>query len=1268
MTGTAQQGPSISWQKCYGGSGDDELYSITRSAGGGFIACGLSTSNDGDVSGHHGATGVADAWVVALAPDGTLQWQKSLGGSGADNLVRIIGTMDGGYIAVGNTASNDGDVSGLHGATDVWVVKLNNTGNIQWQKCLGGSGADQGNSILQTADGGYILIGTTASNDGDVSGLHGGKDSWVVKLDGSGNLQWQKCYGSTGDDEGNDITAMANGEFLLAVDNPSGTYNGDYVGFGGNSYPNGYLLKIDGSGALKTGIWCNQFSRGLGAIAVNSQLYYGLSTRESCYPSGPANWVYVLGLDSNLATGYGGDQFGYCPPSTNPLVAGYVLTGANGATVLLSNGSGVVAQATTDTTHLGNHGATDGYLGNFLSHTWGKCYGGSGTDYFTALASPDDFTFVAGGYTNSNDGDVSGNHGGYDFWIVKLSNFNVIKGTVFLDYNRNGARDGNEPVVNNMLVQSVKGGSSSASLTTHGQFDNIADTGTYTTSVLTSVPYYSATPASHTSTFSGYNLADSFGIALQPVAGKRDYLLNLYALNYLRIGDSATYEIAYVNAGTDTLQNRVVQLIKDHRTSYLGSTPSALSVSGDTIRWNIASLSPRDTGSIRVVLKLGVPPVLNLTDTLVTSATIDTAGDLNQTNNTATLQQLVFGSYDPNEKTEADAGLVYVEDLAKGKYLQYTIQFQNTGNDTAFNITVADTLSSKLDLSTFEMVGTSAPYQLTVKNGNALSWSFPGIDLLDSSKGQAVSQGYIVYRIKPVSSVQAGDSIHNSASIYFDLNLPIVTGMQVTYIKSRAVTLPVTAVITGLNPAYCVNSGAAVFKMTNFPDTTGGAVAVTAKVDNTPLTIGPGASCPILLAGLSAGVHTVQVTYTNAGGSSNYSQSFTVVSASTPVVTISATYTTIPNTAASVGVWATNVSGGGSAPLYSWSLNPRFSPLLSGPGSADSIVIDTAALQIGANTVYVRMQTSDTCYSSQTGTDSVVIIRTAPASGGGGTVTPPAQPVIAGLSATYCSNGGMANFSLSNLPDTATTVSVTLDGAVLTAVAAGQYSVALTGLSTGTHRLKVTYSNSAGSNAVSPTFLVEAVSAPVVSIHAAYTTLPVTAASVLVTATDVSGGGSEPLYSWSLNPAFSPVLRGPGSADSLVIDTAALAVGSNTVYVRMVSSDSCVTSQMAADSVVITRLASGGGVANDSGAAVGANPNPFRDRVIVTGLQPADGYTITLLNSNGVEIVKVRVTGVTQTQLTPGPMTSIGIYLLRVYDETRGTVTRVVRMLAVGGN
>ncbi|HEX5316487.1 MAG TPA: T9SS C-terminal target domain-containing protein, partial [Candidatus Kapabacteria bacterium] len=184
--------PGVLWHRCFGGTKGDECNAMVRTLDNGFALAGSATSTDGDVSGNHGAS---DAWLVKLDSNGEIQWQKCFGGTADEEFRSIIQTTDGGFAMAGRTSSTDGQVSGNHGNYDGWVVKVDNTGAIQWQKCLGGSSGDEIFSIIQTSDGGFAVCGQTNSTDGDVSGSHGANnsDAWVVKLDDAGNIQWKKC-------------------------------------------------------------------------------------------------------------------------------------------------------------------------------------------------------------------------------------------------------------------------------------------------------------------------------------------------------------------------------------------------------------------------------------------------------------------------------------------------------------------------------------------------------------------------------------------------------------------------------------------------------------------------------------------------------------------------------------------------------------------------------------------------------------------------------------------------------------------------------------------------------------------------------------------------------------------------------------------------------------------------------------------------------------------------------------------------------------------
>ena len=210
-----QTPPPIEWQKTFGGTGIEYAHSLIQTADGGYATAGWTSSNNGDVTGIH-SIDTTDFWVVKMSSTGQIEWQKTLGGTRRDEAYSIIQTRDGGYAVAGYTASNNGDVSGYYGGGDFWVVKLSSTGQLEWQKTLGGTSTDIAYSLVQTVDGGYAVAGQTLSNDGDVSGNHGGGDFWVMKLSSIGQLEWQKTLGGTGEDFACSLIQTAEGGYAVA--------------------------------------------------------------------------------------------------------------------------------------------------------------------------------------------------------------------------------------------------------------------------------------------------------------------------------------------------------------------------------------------------------------------------------------------------------------------------------------------------------------------------------------------------------------------------------------------------------------------------------------------------------------------------------------------------------------------------------------------------------------------------------------------------------------------------------------------------------------------------------------------------------------------------------------------------------------------------------------------------------------------------------------------------------------------------------------------
>lgn len=231
------------WQKRLGGSNGDYAYSIRQTTDGGYIVAGGTYSNDGDVSGNKGDI---DYWIVKLNPEGIMQWQKCLGGSGRDIAQSIAQTSDGGYIAVGFTYSNNGDVTLNHGISDYLIVRLDQNGNLVWQKSFGGSYYEEAYSVQETTDGGYIVAGCSNSGDGDVLGNHyvGSADYWILKLASGGNIQWQKCFGGSGQELAYSIQQTSDGGYVMAGSTASS--DGDAIGFHG--FIDYLVIKTDSNG------------------------------------------------------------------------------------------------------------------------------------------------------------------------------------------------------------------------------------------------------------------------------------------------------------------------------------------------------------------------------------------------------------------------------------------------------------------------------------------------------------------------------------------------------------------------------------------------------------------------------------------------------------------------------------------------------------------------------------------------------------------------------------------------------------------------------------------------------------------------------------------------------------------------------------------------------------------------------------------------------------------------------------------------------------
>jgi uncharacterized repeat protein (TIGR01451 family) len=811
----------IQWLRVTGGTAYDTGTEIIPVSDSTFITSTLTTSVDGDIP----APGAPfeNALVAKYTSNGNLVWRKLLGGNGTDRLFSMTPGADKSVIFAGHTASVDGIFSTLHpgigiGGLDLWLSKLDSNGNTVWHKTVGGSHWEGSYAIVRKfRENRYVVVTSTRSNDGDVVNPYpsGIQYPWLFMIDEAGTILWQKVFRDTMINTVKDVQVTLNNEILIAGVRNSSTISARFLLT--DSLGNIRLLK----NYAKTNRF-QSFQSGVvnadSTFVFTGEISAGSVTDQYCYGDHPEGEVWLAKFDKSLnlvwEKFYGGDKDESPRHIIKPAEGGYLVCGNTYSSNSNVTGNHDLSGTTADAWLI----RTDDN-GNLL---WQKTIGGNNNDQANRMAQlNNNAVFVIGETTSYNNGDIYNSKGGSDAFIFRLGATNTISGLVYLDVNGNHIKDDSEPFIETGIMKSTKGLITTGSNITNGYFAIAADTGTYITEPVINSPYIQSFPANHTSTFSAYAGRDSVNFALVPVPGINDLRITLLPVTAARTGAQTRYLIKYENPGTTTISNGNIKLVKDARTIYDSASVLQNSIVSDTITWNFSNFAPLETREIRVYLKLPVPPAVNINDTLHLTASVNPiAGDTTPVNNTALLNQLVVGSFDPNDKTESHGSAFPAQQLANGEYLNYVIRFQNTGTDTAFRVLVRDTLNNKLNWSSFEMIGASHPYRLTIRNGNQLEWKFDPIILPDSNHSVLNSQGYIAYRIRPLATLIAGDSITNRAGIYFDFNPPVMTNTQLTVIDNSIVVCPggsteYKAGISGIGYQWQVNDGSGFVNLSN---------------------------------------------------------------------------------------------------------------------------------------------------------------------------------------------------------------------------------------------------------------------------------------------------------------------------------------------------------------------------------------------------------------------------------------------------------------------
>jgi uncharacterized repeat protein (TIGR01451 family) len=371
---------NIIWENTFGGSDNDIPYSAKETQDGGFIIAGESSSNDGSLTTNNGNS---DFWVIKIDSQGSLLWQKNYGGSNDDRASSLSVTTDGSIIVGGTTNSWDGDIVGNHGNNDYWVIKLNNLGDLIWQKPYGGTSTDELKELITTTEGNIVLTGYTSSNNGDVSGNNGESDVWVLKVDINGNIIWQSCYGGNSQEIALSLVETIDNNLILCGNTYSN--NGLVSGNNGSGTSDAWVLKINQNGNL---LWQKCFGNTTNQVAQSIEV-----TEDGGY-----------------------------------IFSGY--TDSGGGNISDYNG-GVYDVWILRMDSLGNE-------------IWENNLGGSGGEAAVSIIKTTEGEYLLTGFSNSNDGDVlSGQSGNINIWVVKFDEPNII-GRVYLDINSNCEKENNE--------------------------------------------------------------------------------------------------------------------------------------------------------------------------------------------------------------------------------------------------------------------------------------------------------------------------------------------------------------------------------------------------------------------------------------------------------------------------------------------------------------------------------------------------------------------------------------------------------------------------------------------------------------------------------------------------------------------------------------------------------------------------------------------------------------------------------------------------------
>jgi hypothetical protein len=400
------------FSKTYGGSDFESARSVVQAKNGNYLIVGYTASADGDVSINKGDR---DVWIIKLDNNGNLLWEKTYGGSDIDEAHFIIQNKLGDFLILGTTGSRDFNVSNNNGLLDYWILKIDIDGNILWQETFGGSMSEYPQGIVESTDGHFALIGFSESPDGDVAGNKGDSDIWFARINANGTLVTSVTYGGSGYDRSDGIIEDQDGNYIIS----GTTYSkdGDLTGINDGIGMN-WILKIDKEGAILTNTVYggNRDDQGTEIINTSDGGYllggHSFSDNNGLTNNGSGDvWVMKFSIDNQISwqMNFGGSRNDYVRKLLE-LEDGYMVL------CDVFSGDGQIER---------NYGTGDlepillklDKNGNIK---WQKNYGGSSSDSGADIINGLDGGYLMVGSTGSNNYDILLNKGKTDAWLLKL--------------------------------------------------------------------------------------------------------------------------------------------------------------------------------------------------------------------------------------------------------------------------------------------------------------------------------------------------------------------------------------------------------------------------------------------------------------------------------------------------------------------------------------------------------------------------------------------------------------------------------------------------------------------------------------------------------------------------------------------------------------------------------------------------------------------------------------------------------------------------------